>query len=476
MSRRLLLYGTGAVLLLSIVGVVLQHHFAVMLGVKRGSWSEAFSIGAAPTVASECSSLLPDATDDSGLEALQTGLVFDGVRHFRNKCLTLGKERIELVDPPTGMDAFEEEAMFLLRDVCALGHFPKDLTHLHTYEVLHKVKSPLRIVLGHRCVTNAATHIANKRTPVFHSVLVHWVRAISGRYDFQGTSLPSSTQLSGSGGHRLIHTFWDVSNQIQQLQSKRTPSSDQPETLPLCYRHVVEREEQWRWFGSTTAADGFRQKLWHYLNVNYASEQLERRQVPFAKQRPLNVVVLRRDEDRHFNERVCVDYVRRHFGKVANIRYEQFDSPADVNKITPDNNITVPEHVDQLRLLFETDVLIAAHGAGLSNIVVMQPGAVVIELFPHNFRYSMYEELARVMNLVYVAFEGESVSPAGCCRRRQMSQGGVTLASLQGKRECKKCDISIPNATLYQLTKNALSTVWLRNARLSDVHHFDVRR
>jgi hypothetical protein len=232
---------------------------------------------------------------------------------------------------------------------------------------------------------------------------------------------------------------------------------------------------------------------------------------PFSQQPRLNVLVLHRDEDRHFEERRVVAFLATKFGAVANVVYEQYDSPPHPHKVTVENNSTLPDHLDQLRQMFRTDVLLAAHGAGLSNVVVMQPGAVVIELFPREFRYYMYEELSRVLMLHYTAFEGEIVAPAKCCKPRtswtadsplvpveasqlarrdrwvdvdgwppQGSQSHqeklATIAKLNGRRECKGCDIVVDDLSMYQLIKNALATVWLRNSRLSNVHDFDVRR
>jgi capsular polysaccharide biosynthesis protein len=41
-------------------------------------------------------------------------------------------------------------------------------------------------------------------------------------------------------------------------------------------------------------------------------------------------------------------------------------------------------HEDQAALLSDTQLLTTIHGAGLTNIIFLQPQAVAIEVFPHH--------------------------------------------------------------------------------------------
>ncbi|CUG91710.1 transmembrane protein, putative [Bodo saltans] len=453
--------------------------------------------------------------------------VFDGTRHFVDKCITQGSERLEIVsrsklkgnDKKKEIVDFGEAVAFLVRDVCALGHFPKDLSHMHSWQQLMSSaardgvspadrmreivvageddakkraallkKAPQwmehleggaihHLVVGHRCATRDPARSFNKRTPVFHNVLVHWLRAISGNFKFL------TPEDDGGKTTMPITLFEDLDSKV------------------YCFRHMIEREERWRWFPHPRSASSFREAFWKYLNVNYTQRHAERHTTAFSKQKKLQVLVLHRDEDRHFDEKRVVQFLTTKFGGVADIRYEQYDAPPNPAKITAENNVTVPLHVDQLKQLYNTDILIAAHGAALSNVVVMQPGAVVMELFPHNFRYYMYEELCRVMSLNYVAYESEVVTPAGCCKQVRWKATAGELAGaggeekdaddvndpldsdassirkkemvrLNGKRDCKKCSIGVKDETWYQLVKSAMASIWLRNSRLSNVHDF----
>eukprot|EP00662_Eupelagonemidae_sp_cell21_P005831 gene5831-39928_t len=71
----------------------------------------------------------------------------------------------------------------------------------------------------------------------------------------------------------------------------------------------------------------------------------------------------------------------------------------------------------------------------MTNVVAMRRGAAVVELFPNNFRYYMFEELARMLGLHY------------------------------GDKRCKKCPIRASEAEWYQLIKGAASAVLLSRLR-----------
>jgi capsular polysaccharide biosynthesis protein len=55
----------------------------------------------------------------------------------------------------------------------------------------------------------------------------------------------------------------------------------------------------------------------------------------------------------------------------------------------------------QIKLLYETQIVIAPHGAGLTNILFMQPETKVIELKAHNNDYWCFFSMARLAKLRY---------------------------------------------------------------------------
>ena len=56
---------------------------------------------------------------------------------------------------------------------------------------------------------------------------------------------------------------------------------------------------------------------------------------------------------------------------------------------------------DQIKLLQETKIVVSCHGAGLTNILFMQPDTKVIELKANNNDYWCFFSLARLANLKY---------------------------------------------------------------------------
>ena len=56
----------------------------------------------------------------------------------------------------------------------------------------------------------------------------------------------------------------------------------------------------------------------------------------------------------------------------------------------------------QIHLFANTDIVVAAHGAGLTNIIFMTPQSYVYELFPPYWQFSCYRRLAANMELQYM--------------------------------------------------------------------------
>ncbi|MGB0084594.1 MAG: glycosyltransferase family 61 protein [Rhodomicrobiaceae bacterium] len=64
------------------------------------------------------------------------------------------------------------------------------------------------------------------------------------------------------------------------------------------------------------------------------------------------------------------------------------------------------DHREQVRRFGEADVIIAVHGAGLTNLLFARPGATVVEIFPENCVKSTYLWLARRLELNYLPLIG----------------------------------------------------------------------
>ncbi len=60
-----------------------------------------------------------------------------------------------------------------------------------------------------------------------------------------------------------------------------------------------------------------------------------------------------------------------------------------------------------MRRFGEAEIIVAAHGAGLTNLLFARPGATVLELFPEDCVKSSYLWLATRMGLNYRAVLGE---------------------------------------------------------------------
>jgi hypothetical protein len=73
-----------------------------------------------------------------------------------------------------------------------------------------------------------------------------------------------------------------------------------------------------------------------------------------------------------------------------------------------------------VNLMRNTRVLIGVHGAGLTNLALLEPGSIVIEILmrgggfnPYYYK-AEYANMARFFGIKYYYFDSKSVSPPGC--------------------------------------------------------------
>jgi Glycosyltransferase 61 len=66
---------------------------------------------------------------------------------------------------------------------------------------------------------------------------------------------------------------------------------------------------------------------------------------------------------------------------------------------------------EQVALMADTGILLAAHGGALANVIYMPAHAVVIEAFPYLTFFTMYQRLAQVANLQYYRLRGFRPEP-----------------------------------------------------------------
>eukprot|EP01062_Namystynia_karyoxenos_P005544 TRINITY_DN11929_c1_g1_i1.p1 TRINITY_DN11929_c1_g1~~TRINITY_DN11929_c1_g1_i1.p1 ORF type:complete len:577 (+),score=159.85 TRINITY_DN11929_c1_g1_i1:70-1731(+) len=350
----------------------------------------------------------------------------------RRACIVHRPGRVHrVVEPARPGDNVSGEAAYFADDGCALGHLVKDATNVASHAADSGLLSV--VIFSHPCATarppprrRGALGIGAS-SQLFHDVIIHWFRAAQ----------------------------WAAAAALPQQPA---PSLLFPAQLPprACYATVLGRAG-WRWFRSPRHAALFRQGIWETLRVP----------APPERQR-LTVTLLRRRHNRRYGELAHASFLRPRLDGVAEVVLADWER-------TP--------YAEQLARLRGTDALVAAHGAGLANIVAMRTGSAVVELFPHNFRYLLFEELARVCGLHYLPHEARRVSGV-CCRGRSLRElANVTpgvppyvfLRRVNGLRACKNCDIEIESTELWYIVKDALSARLLTRARGADVLLVDRR-
>jgi hypothetical protein len=68
------------------------------------------------------------------------------------------------------------------------------------------------------------------------------------------------------------------------------------------------------------------------------------------------------------------------------------------------DNLTIAEQAD---IFYNADLVIAPHGAALTNLVFCRPGTKVCELFSPNYLMDFYSDLARATGLHHMGVIGD---------------------------------------------------------------------
>ncbi|KAI9352213.1 hypothetical protein BDR26DRAFT_329187 [Obelidium mucronatum] len=61
--------------------------------------------------------------------------------------------------------------------------------------------------------------------------------------------------------------------------------------------------------------------------------------------------------------------------------------------------------IEQVRIVDNTDIFITMHGAAMTHILFLKPGAYVIELFPYSFKKVIYENIASILGIQYLHWQ-----------------------------------------------------------------------
>jgi hypothetical protein len=363
------------------------------------------------------------------------------------------------------------EYWFLASDLCAMGHTTKDPAHLASflldlfdrpgYREGPPLRIALKVVYGNRCMVKGKdSGGGNKRSGVFLGVLRGWFHAMV-RKDSPLVQF-IETHLNGElVTHSQVRADVDplsapmITLAATELYMDDLPSSPDDFDCAKTPVRIVKRAERWRWFRTSSHAELFRQSLLHHYHIP--------RGVGYRHQLPPRVVILRRDDDRHFDEMRVHAMLEKHLKGIAVIETHTFDNIRGSRGKPP------PTHARQLAILHNASIVIAAHGAGLSNIAAMKAGSFVIELFPHNFRYYMYEELALLMNVKYYGLESPKVWPPRCCGGRTgdgmpvIKDNVPSLVNGVGARACKKCDIFVSDWEWQSIMRTAVAHIYAQS-------------
>lgn len=117
--------------------------------------------------------------------------------------------------------------------------------------------------------------------------------------------------------------------------------------------------------------------------------------------------------------------------------------------------------IQQALLMSTTRVFIAVHGAGLTNMIFMATGGVVVELFPPRFSYELYERVAVASGLRHVAYIASECANLASDGWGPYSNASNSLCSstYSCRSIAKRCNFHVETQLVLEQVKFAVGIV-----------------
>lgn len=80
---------------------------------------------------------------------------------------------------------------------------------------------------------------------------------------------------------------------------------------------------------------------------------------------------------------------------------------------------------DQVRIAYESDILVGVHGAGLTHAMSQRPNSALVEIIPNGFNHKGFKNLAKMRGLKYFSTHVSSFS--GKIKRANWQEDDVYL-------------------------------------------------
>lgn len=328
--------------------------------------------------------------------------------------------------------------LYVVEDGCALGHLMKDVgVLLEVAALLPTGRSvaveELHIVFGNRCASRATWQLSD--SSLFGAILAPWWRHV----------IALAAELLSRGAVRTpIHVGF--ADEWDRWKSTHRAAIGEGSIV------VIRRPVRWRWFYQNSHAALLRNAV--LLQSDGVTPHSSPPGVePSSSATITTITIIKRRKNRRIYESGIADIAHsiaapwRH--PIIGASHSRPSEAIRVQVVDTEGM----SFVDQVRLFANTDILIAAHGAALAFTMFMNPAyAVVIELFPYQFGYWIYEELAMSVGLEYHIVRGQR--PSSSCSRKAPCKAPITsmrqstednlygaLRAWNGHSSCKNCDV-----------------------------------
>jgi hypothetical protein len=271
-------------------------------------------------------------------------------------------------------------------------HFNAPVDEISTLEYQNVILSNSIIIQGFRISVKSTFHLLNGNTPGFNK----YAKSLIKSFLKKKINIQEAYLATQEWGDNFYHFTLEL---LPNLINFHYCNPNVPILVPISYKSknfIVDYFSiigiQPMYFNGENIA--FIHKLhvcplprvgvFNKLNLLNLKDKIEVNTLKIAYKPPFRKIYISRSnasKRKISNELAIIDYLKT-------VGFE----------IILAENIILP---DLISILTETSVLISNHGAGLSNIIHLQPRQTIIELKSHNDNYWMYFSLSKILEHRY---------------------------------------------------------------------------
>jgi hypothetical protein len=271
-----------------------------------------------------------------------------------------------------------------------------------------------------------------------------------------------------TGTHRYAH---------ERYRSRHNAASTPPSVL--CMEEVVllgSTELTSPFLSSPMEADAFRQFSYAYLGIDKHRDAspATKTTTRLGPNDALRVTLIGRSENRWITNTPALLRAIQAMG-VADVSWLWAGSGGGGN--TGGRFLETMSVAEQVRLMRDTDILVATHGAGLMNLLYLQPHSAVVEVLTAPWYEPAYQCTALAAGLSYYALPQTNINRSSHCIFPKECMQHLTLTQ-RSRLACfglRQCSVSVDVDAFEIIMWQAVQAVRILKRRLHEARSGEIK-